>query len=110
MFIALAVVLGNGTAVAQAMCQHATSEAHSVARSSGDQRIASSAAAEEMAERAAAKSGTLTDAPAAFAPAVLPSDTAGLRIATFVQADWQTHDAQVPAGRVIAPPERPPLH
>ena len=109
-FVAVALLLGNGTAIAQAMCQHATLEAHAIAKSSGDERIASSATAEEMAQHAAAKSGTVTDAPGAFAAAVLPADTAELNSATFVRVVWPANGAKALARRVIAPPERPPLH
>ena len=110
LFIALALLLSNGTAVAQAMCQHATTEAHTIAKSSSDERAASSATVEEMAERAAAKSGTLADVPTAFGAAVLPSGEAQVRFAMIGQGAWPIAEARALARRVIAPPERPPLH
>lgn len=109
LLLSISLMLSTGAAAAFTICQHQDAQAHQAARQSGDPKLASTAMAEEMAERSASKAGTVADQvqvpvgafvaptaePLAFGPGHGP--------ALFVP-----DPVLEPPSRPIAPPERPP--
>lgn len=56
------LVIANGSAVANAVCQHGSLAAHEAARTSNDSRISGAALSEEAADSVASKKGALANA------------------------------------------------
>ena len=111
LLIAFALTFNNGTSVALAMCQHGDSQAHASARSSADQQVASTAMAEEAAERSvshskAAPSDGSTASVVAF---VMASDGVTLSAPQSDSVGARPFDDRLPPSGSIPPLLRPPL-
>jgi hypothetical protein len=109
LFIAFALLFSNGVAVGNAICQHGEAQAHAAALRSLDEQVSSAAKAEEMAEHAASKSGTLADNPLPMIGMLPPTMASDVDILIAAIAAVPSDDPTL-ADRALAPPLRPPLH
>ena len=70
----IALVIGNGSAVAQAVCRHLDAREHAIARQSQDAKVAAVALSEEAAAAVASKKGALGSNASLSLPAyILPA-------------------------------------
>jgi hypothetical protein len=110
LFVLVALVLGQGTALATSVCRHASAQAHVAARQSADSGKAAGAFAEETAAAAASKKGSTSNTSSGPALAVLlpPSPSATL---TFPRETLLLHATDRPplVGLSLRPPLPPPL-
>jgi hypothetical protein len=109
LFVLVALVLGQGTALATSVCRHASVAAHVAARQSADSGKAAAAYAEETADAAAKKGSTSnTSAGPALAALLPPSPPA---VATFPRETLLLRAADRPplVGLSLRPPLPPPL-
>jgi hypothetical protein len=110
LFVLIALVLGQGTALATSVCRHASAQAHVAARQSADSGKAAAAYAEETADAAASKKGSTSNTSAGPALAALlpPSPSP---VATFPRETVILRAADRPplAGLTLRPPLPPPL-
>lgn len=108
LLFAFALMLTNGAAVAIAMCQHESTQAHAAALQSQDTQESSAALAEDMAERSASQEGTGADL-SPMVVALIP-DAAALPHKIQLSARAGTpEDQTAPPNRSIMPRLRPPL-
>lgn len=104
-----ALTLGNGAAMAAAICQHQDSRAHSAALLSKDMAIAAAALSEERAASSAEKEGMLADGGAAsLLGFVLPPEPE-LALRTAERASPPTTATVRLASRSSRPLLEPPL-
>jgi hypothetical protein len=109
LMMVLAIVVGNGSSVAAAICQHRNASEHALARASRDAKVAAAALTEETAASVNAKKGSPgnsnSTAPSdMLAPASLmipPRSLEPLRL--------RARDAPILAGTSLPPLLRPPL-
>jgi hypothetical protein len=110
LFVLVALVLGQGTALATSVCRHASAQAHVAARQSADSGKAAAAFAEETADAAASKKGSTSNTSAGPALAALlpPSPPA---VAAFPRETLLLRAADRPplVGLSLRPPLPPPL-
>jgi hypothetical protein len=110
LFVLVALVLGQGTALATSVCRHASAQAHVAARQSADSGKAAAAYAEETADAAASKKGSTSNTSSAPALAVLlpPSPSA---VAAFPREPMLHRATDRPplASLSLRPPLPPPL-
>jgi hypothetical protein len=109
LLIAFALLFTNGAAVGHAMCQHADATTHTAALNSIDDRESSAALAEEMADKAASKSGRTADVPFSVVGLLNPASPV-VRQGIFGASSWPASASWSPSDRSTAPPSRPPLH
>jgi hypothetical protein len=108
--LAFALMFNNGTTVALAMCQHADMQAHAQALASTDEQVASSALAEDAAERSVTHSKASSDGSTASVVAfVVPSDAQTLRATRSDPMRELLFDERAPPSSSIPPLLRPPL-
>jgi len=110
LFVLMALVVGQGTALATSVCRHASAEAHVAARHSADSGKAAIAYAEESADAAASKKGSTSNTSSAPALAAMlpPSPPAALG---FPRETILLRATERPplAGLSLRPPLPPPL-
>jgi hypothetical protein len=110
LFVLVALVLGQGTALATSVCRHASVQAHVAARQSADSGKAAVAYAEETADAAASKKGSTSNTSAGPALAALlpPSPSAAT---TFARETMLLRATDRPplVGLSLRPPVPPPL-
>jgi hypothetical protein len=110
LFVLIALVVGQGTALATSVCRHASVQAHVAARQSADSGKAAVAYAEESADAAASKKGSTSNTSSAPALAAMlpPSPSAE---ATFPRERMLLRAADRPPliGLSLRPPLPPPL-
>jgi hypothetical protein len=103
------LVIGNGTAVAGAICRHESLATHSAARESDDARISGVAFSEDAANLVASKKGALADAGAvAWVADLSPGPRLTLPFATNRPLDPDMLAVRPLVGRSPAPLLEPP--
>jgi hypothetical protein len=106
----VALVMGQGTSLANSICRHASVEAHVAARQSADSRKAAVAFAEESAGEAASKKGSTSNgASGAVLAAMLPSTPAAAMIFPREKMLPRQTDRPRLVGISLRPPLPPPL-
>ena len=108
LLFAFALILTNGAAVAVAMCQHESTQAHAAARQSQDTQESSAALAEDMAERSASQERTGPDLSPMFVALMPDAATVPHKIQLSARAETP-EDQTAPPNRSIMPRLRPPL-
>jgi hypothetical protein len=109
LFMILALVTSQGTAMASSLCRHGSAQAHAVALTSADARVAAVAIGEEAAASSAAKKAQQAGDSSAQWPAQLVPAEAELpaaRIAEPLRLRPGRHAALASAS--IPPLQRPP--
>lgn len=109
LLIAFSLLFVNSAVVGHAMCAHADAQSHAAALSSDDERESSTALAEEMATKAASKSGTTVDVSVPVVGVLDPSPLA-VRQADLASSAWVALATDALPNRTTAPPSRPPLN
>ena len=106
----IALVVGNGSAAAGALCRHQDARAHAIARQSHDAKIAATALTEEAAAAAVSKKGALGSGPSLSLPAyILPAAAPIPAPRASEPAQGLQADSMQPAGRSIRPLLEPPV-
>jgi hypothetical protein len=106
----VALVMGQGTSLANSICRHASVQAHVAALQSADSRKAASALAEESAGEAASKKGSTSNGASASVLAALlpPTPAAATMFPREKMAPRQTDRPRL-VGISLKPPLPPPV-
>jgi len=110
LFMLVALVMGQGTSLANSICRHASAEAHAAARQSADSRKAAAAFAEESADAAASKKGSTSNgASGPVLAALLPPTPAAATVFPREKMLPRQTDRPRLVGISLRPPLPPPL-
>jgi len=110
LFVLTALVWTQGTSLATSICRHGSLQAHIAARQSHDTRKAAVAYAEETADSAAGKKGSVADSsPGPLLIALLPASAASATLSPGETVLPRATDRPPLAGLTLRPPLPPPL-
>jgi hypothetical protein len=110
LFMLAALVCAQGTSLATSICRHGSLQAHVAALQSHDTRKAAVAYAEDTADAAAAKKGSVSDAGSGpLLVALLPPSAPGATLSLRESLSPRATDRPPLVGISLRPPLPPPL-
>ncbi len=105
----VALVVGNASATAEAICRHQSPLDHAAARGSHDRKIAAVALTEDAAASVRAKKGAVPSAAASLLADLLPPATLAMPLRLAESLRRQFPDGPVLEGTSLPPLLQPPL-